>query len=98
MDDVLEIAPRHVIERLAIVQRQRALVGRLRSQGRDPDEAERLLQLFGQSLTVFEDHSKAIERISSRGPRVAKRTVGTWAGQPHLLSRLTIVLIGFSNT
>jgi hypothetical protein len=62
MENVLEMARRHVMKGREIARGQRALVNRLRSHGRDTANAEKTLQLFEQSLKIFEDHLKAIER------------------------------------
>jgi len=45
-----------------VVVNQRAITALLKDQGRDTTNAERALELFEQSLAMFEDHPKAVER------------------------------------
>jgi hypothetical protein len=69
MDDLLTTPPqRHGIEGRKIVERQRALVRRLREDGHNANEAERTLDPFEQSLAIFEDHLEVLE--SERAPQL----------------------------
>src|SRR5262245_10881775 len=45
-----------------VVLNQQAIIALLKEQGRETRNAERALELFEQSLAMFEDHLKAIER------------------------------------
>jgi hypothetical protein len=50
-----------------IVLNQRATIALLKDQGRDITNAERALELFEQSLAMFECHLKAVERAARSG-------------------------------
>jgi hypothetical protein len=56
-----ELAWRHVAKGRRIVADQRTRVERLKEQGRNTENAERILALFTQSLVIFEDHLKIIK-------------------------------------
>ena len=50
-----------------IVLNQRAIIALLKEQDRDTTNAERALELFEQSLAMFEDHLKVVERAARSG-------------------------------
>jgi hypothetical protein len=56
MDEMRALAERHVIAARKIVARQRELVRRLEAAGRDTAQEQRTLDLFEQSLQIFEEH------------------------------------------
>ena len=58
--DRLRVAARHVAIGRRIVARQRALVVRLEENGYSTVEADRTLDLFEQTLAIFEDHYRDI--------------------------------------
>ena len=58
--DKLLVAARHVAAGRRIVARQRALVVRLEENGYSTVEADRTLDLFEQTLAIFEDHYREI--------------------------------------
>jgi len=58
--DRLDRARRHVVEGRRIVANQLALVEQLKSSGHDIREAEQTLDLFLQSLAIFEDDLRAL--------------------------------------
>ena len=66
--DILNVARRHVFEGRRIVAEQRALVERFRERGLDTRNAERSLDLFRQSLAIFEDHLRELEHALHQGP------------------------------
>jgi len=49
-----------------VVVNQRAIIALHKEQGWDTTNAERALELFEQSLVMFEDHLKAVERAARR--------------------------------
>jgi len=63
MTELLEIARQHVIDGRKIVERQRALVDRLRKGGHNTQDAARTLDMFERSLAIFEEHLSIIERL-----------------------------------
>jgi hypothetical protein len=58
--DTLRVAARHVAIGRRIVARQRALVVRLEENGYSTVEAARTLDLFEQTLAIFEDYFRDI--------------------------------------
>ena len=50
-----------------VILNQQAVIVLLKKLGRDTTNAERALQLFEQSLAMFEDHLKAVERAKRAG-------------------------------
>jgi hypothetical protein len=58
--DRLRVAARHVAIGRRIVARQRALVVRLEENGYSTVEVARTLDLFEQTLAIFEDHYQQI--------------------------------------
>jgi hypothetical protein len=63
-----DLARRHVLQGRKIVTAQRRLIERLRGMGCDTTEAERTLDLFMQSLTMFDDHLKRLLNAPRGGP------------------------------
>jgi hypothetical protein len=63
----LATAERHVAEGRLIVARQREIIARLRSQGSCTGDYERTLDIFVNSLRIFEEHERelrgAVERL-----------------------------------
>ncbi len=64
MDDRLQRefaqARRHVIQGGHIVERQRALVARMRADGHSTAAHEQLLELFERTLSALEDHERLL--------------------------------------
>jgi hypothetical protein len=58
---ILDVAWRHVHNGRRIIACQRGLVEHLRTTGRDVSNAERTLELFERSQTIFEDHLRQLE-------------------------------------
>ena len=56
----LELATRHVVRGREIVDRQRALIARLKAEGCSTRQHEDLLALFVRSLTIFEEHEREL--------------------------------------
>jgi hypothetical protein len=59
-EDIFCVAARHVAIGRRIVARQRALVVQLEENGYSTVEAARALDLFEQTLAIFEDHYRDI--------------------------------------
>lgn len=58
--DELELAARHVDRGREIVERQRALIARLRAKGHQTWEYECTLAIFLDSLAIFEEHEREL--------------------------------------
>jgi len=58
--DHLEQADRHIASGAALIEHQRSLVARIRSQGQCTFEAESLLATFVHSQSCFEGHRELI--------------------------------------
>jgi hypothetical protein len=61
-EDCRAMAERHVITGRRTVARQREIIARLKSLGRDTHESERLLDTFERSLAIFEDDLRRISQ------------------------------------
>jgi DNA invertase Pin-like site-specific DNA recombinase len=76
MENELERAVRHVREGRRIVAEQRDRVARLKSLGLDTREAESNLRIFRDTLAIFQDHLKALQKphrpIQPSGPASEK--------------------------
>jgi hypothetical protein len=64
----LDMARRHVREAEHRLTAQETRVRELRAAGHDVIDAERLLEAFRDSLSVFRDHLAAIEQARVRRP------------------------------
>jgi hypothetical protein len=58
----LETAERHVKEGRLIVDEQRGRIARLKSLGLDTRDAENHLRTFRDTLDIFRDHLKALQK------------------------------------
>jgi hypothetical protein len=61
MNEMLDLARKHVVEGRKIVARQRQIVESLRMGGRERMTAEATLDVFERALAIFEDHVRALE-------------------------------------
>jgi hypothetical protein len=60
--DPLSSAKRRVAEARSIVERQKALLDRLRANGSDTDDAERTLCALVQTLNTLEGHLRSLSK------------------------------------
>ena len=58
--DDLELAARHVARGREIVERQRALIARLKAKGHWARDHEQALAIFLDTLAIFEEHERAL--------------------------------------
>src|SRR5262249_23248568 len=61
LKDAVAQTREHVLKGRTIVARQRVLIERIRTQRRDPKQAEELLVRFEASLSIFEEHLERLE-------------------------------------
>jgi hypothetical protein len=62
----LAAAARHVAEGRLIVARQRERIARLRAQGSCTGDYERTLDIFVNSLQIFEDHERELRAAAEK--------------------------------
>ncbi len=67
LSDRLVMAARHVEDARRIVARQRETVAELKADHHNTTDAERTLQLFEQTLAIFEAHNRDIQKQMEDG-------------------------------